>query len=79
MKRQRLTGLQGNGGPGGAAQALGNKAIGLPKDSAAAAKTEDIRRRHGISWATLYGRPSTHGGPEAGGAPRSRALEAENA
>ena len=51
--------------------------IGLLKESETGAKTDDICRRHGISWATFYSWRKKYGGMDASGAKRLRELEAE--
>ena len=53
--------------------------IGVLKESDAGAKTDDIRRRHGISLATFYTWRKKYGGMDASKAKWLRELEIENA
>ena len=52
--------------------------IGVPREHAAWAKTEQVCRRHGISSATLYKWKSKYGWLEVSEAGRLKALEDEN-
>ena len=52
--------------------------IGVLKEAEAGAKTKELRRKHGISVATLYNWKATYAGMTVSEARRLKELEAEN-
>jgi len=52
--------------------------VGVPKESKAGTKTDDICRRHGIGSATFYSWRKKYGGMDASEVKRLHELEAEN-
>ncbi len=53
--------------------------IGMLKEQEVGAKTADVCRKHGISWATFYKCKAKYGGMDVSDARRLKALKDENA